>query len=95
MRSEDQRGRILAPVSHGFIEGGTVEGAVLGLAILALIRTHPDPAAFARSLQALTAEMQLTGLTMGIPSAFPPAALEALRGIADEGFDEAARRAAE
>lgn len=78
-------------MSHGFIEGGTLEGGVLGMAIMSLIRTHPDPAGFARCLQSLTAEMQMTGLTIGV-KALPLNALEALRALVDEGFEEAARR---
>lgn len=76
---------------NGFVAGGTAEGAGFGLALMALIQTHPDPAAFALRLRGITAELQ----TKWSPAfgSLPDTLRDVIEALLNEADEEAARRA--
>ena len=75
---------------NGFVAGGTAEGAGFGLALLALIQTHPDPAAFAQRLRGITAELQVKfAADFGT---LPDTMRDTIEALLAEADEEVARR---
>lgn len=68
------------------------ESAAIGMALIALIKTHPDPGAFAQQLRLIAGDLQVDGAAAG--SAMPDPTRTLLHLLLSEADAETAFRAA-
>lgn len=74
------------------LESVQFESAAVVIALIALIKTHPDPGAFAKALRLIAGDLQIDAAAAG--SSMPPQTRSLLHCLLAEADAEAISRAA-